>query len=73
MARLSRRPVRRAVGIAAAVSATAFSTWLLLALFSDIPTPEFSALNQSGIRLLAELTVVSLLVAAIAFWDEPLT
>lgn len=74
MARLApRRPLRRSIGFVAAAAAIVFATWLVLALFSEVPMPEISFLDQSGIRLLAELTVVSLLVAAIAFWDEPLT
>ena len=72
MGRISKLGWRRAIGFLAAAAALAFSTWLVLALFSDVPTPEISLIDQSGIRLLAEFTVVCLLVAAVAFWDEPL-
>lgn len=61
---------RQTIGFAAAAAALLFTTWLVLALFSDIPKPVIEALPQSGIRLLAEMTVVSLLIAAIAFWNE---
>ena len=70
MARLARGGWRRAVGFGAASLAVLFTTWLVLALFSNIPTPRISLLEQSGVRLLAELTVVNLLIAAVAFWDE---
>ena len=72
MARITTTRWRRSIGFVSAGSALLFSTWLVLALFSDIPTPEISVLDQSGIRLLAELTVVCLLIAAVAFWEEPL-
>ena len=44
--------------------------WLVLAMISAVPVPELHIFEQSGIRLLAELTVMSLLVAAVGFWDE---
>ncbi len=61
---------RRRVGFAAAGAAAIFVCWLVLVLLSAVPAPEVRLLDQSGVRLLAELTVVSLLVAAVAFWDE---
>ncbi len=70
MASIARASWRRRIGIVAALSAVIFICWLLLALFSDVPTPRIPMLDQSGIRLLAELTVVSLLVAAIGFWEN---
>jgi len=33
------------------------------------PAPELEVFAQSGIRLLAELIVCSLLLAAVSFWD----
>ncbi len=63
-------PWRRTVGVSAALAATASAGWLVLAVFDALPAPEVDLLRQSGIRLLAEATVVSLLVAAIAFWES---
>ncbi len=61
---------RRRMGIVAASAAALFLGWLGLALVAAVPAPEVRLLEQSGIRLLAELTVLSLLVAAVGFWDE---
>ncbi len=61
---------RRALGAVAAIAAAILALWLVLAMISAVPVPELHMFEQSGLRLLAELTVMSLLVAAFGFWDE---
>lgn len=61
---------RRAIGVVAAIVSTVTTVWLLLAMLALVPAPEIRLIDQSGIRLLAEITVVSFLVAAFGFWDE---
>ncbi len=57
------------MGIAAAGMAFLLAIWLVLALIAHVPTPDIHFLDQSGVRLLAELIVVNLLIAAVAFWE----
>ena len=61
---------RTRVGTTAAIVAAVVTLWLVLVVLSIVPGPKMAALNQSGIRLLAELLVGSLLVAAVSFWDD---
>ena len=60
---------RRTLGYIGAVIAALSGLWLLLALVGLVPRPETEILNQSGIRLIAEITVAALLLAAFGFWE----
>ena len=61
---------RRAIGVVAVIISAITTTWLILAMLALAPAPEIRLIDQSGIRLLAEITVLSFLVAAFGFWDE---
>lgn len=64
------RGLRRAVGIAACAVALAFPLWLLAGWLGWVTAP-VEVFGVPGLRTPAGVTVAALLVAAIAFWNEP--